>query len=202
MRRLRAAARWTGAFALAAFAVLAFTPLAGALAEGLPETALPPADAIVVLGSGVMPEGELGDHSLRRTVHGVRLFRRGLAPRLVLLGPEYHGAVEAEVRARYAVDLGVPPEALVVEPGGLSTRDEARRVAARLGGGRRILLVTGLRHAPRARRVFERAGLTVTAAPVLEDSALAPRPQARLALARALAQEALARAYYRVTGAY
>lgn len=199
---MRVALRWIGAAGLAGLAVLAFTPLAARFAERMvPDHELPHADAIVVLGSGVMPEGELNDNSLRRTIHGIRLQRRGLAPRLILLGPEYQGAVEAEVRARYAVDLGVPAAAVVVEPGGLSTRDEARLVARRLGAERSILLVTGLNHMPRARRVFEGAGLTVAGAPVLEDSARTARPQARLALARALAQEMLARAYYRLAGA-
>ena len=149
-----------------------------------------------------MPEGELTDNSLRRTIHGVRLFRQGLAPRIVLLGAEYHGAVEAEVRARYATGLGVPADALIVEPGGHSTRDEARRVRARLGRGRgaTVLLVTGLHHMPRARRVFEGEGMKVVAAPVLEESSRPVRPQSRLALARAIAQEAVARAYYRVAG--
>jgi len=151
-----------------------------------------------------MPEGELTDNSLRRTVHGIRLFRQGLAPRIVLLGPEYHGAVEAEVRARYAADLGVPADALIVEPGGQSTRNEAQLVRARLGAGRAaaVILVTGLHHMPRARRVFEREGMVVAAAPVLEESVHPERPQARLALARAMAQEAVARAYYRLAGAF
>jgi uncharacterized SAM-binding protein YcdF (DUF218 family) len=191
-----------GAAGLAAFALLAFTPLAAALHGGLSAgPALPPADAIVVLGSGVMPDGELTDNSLRRTVHGIRLFRQGRAKRLVLLGPEYHGAVEAEVRAGYAADLGVPAEALIVEPGGESTRDEARRVRARLGGGRAaVILVTGLHHMPRARRVFEREGLGVAPSPVIEESLRPQRPQGRLGLARAMVQEAVARAYYRMTG--
>lgn len=202
---MRGAARGIGAAGLAAFALLAFTPLAAALHGGLSTaSALPRADAIVVLGSGVMPEGELTDNSLRRTVHGIRLFRQGLAPRMVLLGPEYHGAVEAEVRGRYAADLGVPADALVVESGGLTTRDEARRVLARLGRGRgaAIILVTGLHHMTRARRVFEREGMVVAAAPVLEESLRPERPQARLALARAAAQEAVARAYYRLAGGF
>ena len=199
---MRAAARGFWASGLGAFALLAFTPLAAALHGGLSTVgALPRADAIVVLGSGVMPEGELTDNSLRRTVHGVRLFRQGRAPRIVLLGPEYNGAVEADVRARYAADLGVPAEAMVVEPGGLSTRDEARRVLARLGRGRAIILVTGLHHMARARRVFEREGMVVAAAPVLEESLRPERPQARLALARAVVQEAVARGYYRMAGA-
>jgi uncharacterized SAM-binding protein YcdF (DUF218 family) len=200
---VRAAARTVGAAGLAAFVLLAFTPLAAALHGGLASGAtLPRADAIVVLGSGVMPEGELTDNSLRRTVHGIRLFRQGRAPRIVLLGPEYHGAVEAEVRARYAADLGVPADALVVEPGGRSTRDEAQRVRARLGRAPAVILVTGLHHMPRARRVFEREGMVVAAAPVIEESLRPERPQARLALARAAAQEALARAYYRLGGAF
>ena len=150
-----------------------------------------------------MPDGELNDNSLRRTIHGIRLFRQGLAPYLVLLGPEYHGAVEAEVRARYAVDLGVPAGAMIVESGGLSTRDEAQLVLARLGRGRpAIILVTGLQHMPRARRVFEREGMVVAAAPVLEESLRPERPQARLALARAMLQEAVARAYYRMAGVF
>jgi uncharacterized SAM-binding protein YcdF (DUF218 family) len=194
-----------GAAGLAAFVLLAFTPLAAALLRGLSVGgALPRADAIVVLGSGVMPEGELSDNSLRRTVHGIRLFRQGLAPLLVLLGPEYHGAVEADVRARYAADLGVPAEALIVEHGGHSTREEARLVHARLGRDRpaAIILVTGLHHMPRARRVFEREGMVVAAAPVLEESLRPEGPHARLALALAVAQEAVARAYYRVAGAF
>lgn len=199
---MRAAARVVGGAGLAAFALFAFTPLAAALHAGLSDRALPRADAIVVLGSGVMPEGELTDNSLRRTVHGIRLFRQGLAPWLVLLGPEHLGAVEAEVRARYATDLGVPAGALIVEPGGDSTRDEARRVRARIGGGKSIILVTGVHHMPRARPVFEREGMMVSAAPVLEESLRPQRPQARLALARAVAQEALARAYYRLAGAF
>ena len=201
---IRRGARIAGAAGLGLLALLAFTPLAERLQGGLssPE-ALPHADVIVVLGSGVMPEGELTDNSLRRTVHGIRLHRRGLAPRLLLLGGEYHGAVEAEVRARYARDLGVPEEALLVEPQGRSTWDEAQRVRARLAGPRAsVILVTGLHHMSRARQVFERAGLSVAAAPVIEESLHPRRPQARLALARAMAQEALARAYYRAAGAF
>ena len=95
----------------------------------------------------------------------------------------------------------MPADALVVERGGLSTREEAALVAPPPAAGARILLVTGLHHMPRARAVFERAGIRVHAAPVLEQSALSERPQARLALARALIQEWLARAYYRLAGA-
>ena len=133
-----------------------------------------PADAIVVLGAGASRDGLLSDQSLRRLIGGLTLYRRGLAPRVIVLGPAYQGRgpVEAEIRATLARDIGVPAAALVVEGRGLTTRHEAALAAARLRetGGRRILLVTGAQHMPRARLLFERAGLEVIPAPVVEIS--------------------------------
>jgi len=202
--RVRAAARAAGAAAVVVYLTCAFTPLTRAWYAAMAiEPELRPADAIVVLGTGVTPEGELTGNSMRRTVHGIRLYRQGLAPWIVLLGAENRGAVEADVRAHFAVDLGVPASALIVERRGRTTRDEARLVAARLASGRpaTVLLVTSLQHMPRARQTFESAGLVVLPAPVPE-SALTQGPEHRLALARALAQETLARAYYRMVGGF
>jgi uncharacterized SAM-binding protein YcdF (DUF218 family) len=89
------------------------------------------------------------------------------------MGPGSPGsAVEAQVRATLARDVGIPPEALVVESRGLTTRHEAALAAERMRelGGRRVLLVTGAHHMPRARLLFERAGLEVVPAPVVEVS--------------------------------
>ena len=197
-------ARLAGAIALLGFFACAYTPIASVLSARLP--AAPPdrpADAIVVLGAGVAPDGLLNDSSLRRLVAGIVLYQRRLAPRLMLLGPAYsRGAVEAEVRAGLARDLGVPAAALVLEAGGRTTREEAALVAARVRalGGRRILLVTGVHHMPRARALFEREGLDVVPAPVVEVSTATDRPDERLELAQMLLEEALARLYYRVAG--
>jgi uncharacterized SAM-binding protein YcdF (DUF218 family) len=202
---VRIAARTIGAAGLAAYFVCAFTPLTGALYRALAvEAELRPADAIVVLGAGAAPDGELSGNSLRRTVYGIRLFRRGLAPRIILLGPEQEGTVEAEIRARLAADLGVPAGAVIVESGGHTTRDEARLVAGRLSAFRpaTILLVTGLHHIPRARVLFEREGLVVAPAPVPEDLSRIESPQHRLGLALSLVQELAARAYNRIAAAF
>src|SRR4051812_41934349 len=149
-----------GAVALGAYFLLAYSPLAGALSRRLETGGEPrPADAIVVLGAGASPDGELSNQSLRRLMGGLALYRRGFAPRLIVMGPGYLGGpVEAQVRATLARDLGVPASALVVESRGLTTRHEAAVAAERMRevGGRRVLLVTGAQHMLRARLLFER----------------------------------------------
>jgi uncharacterized SAM-binding protein YcdF (DUF218 family) len=193
-----------GALALAVFAVLAYTPAIGALSRRLDTAPEPgPADAIVVLGAGAAPDGVLSNQSLRRLLGGLILYRRGLAPRVILMGPGYQGSpLEAEIRAKLARDVGVPPSAIMVEGRGLTTRHEAALTALRMReiGGHRVLLVTGAQHMHRARRLFERAGLEVVPAPVVEISPTIRRPDGRLELARVVFQEAFARLYYRLAG--
>jgi uncharacterized SAM-binding protein YcdF (DUF218 family) len=62
----------------------------------------------------------------------------------------------------------VPPEAIVVTDRVTNTAEEAAAVAALLAprGARSVLLVTSAFHVPRARALFERAGLVVHPFPV------------------------------------
>jgi len=194
---VRGGLRAIGASALALFAALAFTPLPNLLYRVLVPPAPPPepAPAIVVLGAGI-DEGVLTDHSRRRALGGVVLFRRGLAPLLVMLGPGSRGRSEAEVRVRLAEELGVPAAALLADPRGRTTRDEARVSWEDLAprGVRRILLVTGRHHMPRAVPLFRRVGFEVVPAPVDDNPPEVDRPEARLELAHDLLGELLARA--------
>jgi uncharacterized SAM-binding protein YcdF (DUF218 family) len=198
------AATLLGALVMALLAAVVYTPVIGAVSRRLDTVPAPGgADAIVVLGAGVSRDGVLSDSSLRRLMGGLVLYRRGLAPRLILMGPAHQGSpIEAEVRAALARDLGIPPSAMVVEGRGLTTWQEAALAAQRVheAGGQRVLLVTSAQHMHRARRFFERAGLEVVAAPVVEISPSAQSPGGRLDLARAVVQEALARVYYRMSG--
>lgn len=193
--------RLLGAAALLAFLAVAFTPLAGTLAHRLVEpAALGPADAIIVLGAGLGADGQLSERSLGRFVHGVRLYRRGLAPVLVFTGgPAARGRPEAEVRAALARELGVPATDIIVVAAARTTREEALRVKDDLGarGVSRILLVTDGSHMERARALFRRAGFTAQAAPLTEA---ATSPEDRLDLMRRVLQEVVARAYYRLAG--
>jgi uncharacterized SAM-binding protein YcdF (DUF218 family) len=110
--------------------------------------------------------------------------------------------VAAAARAALARRLGLPQDRLLVEPRGHTTFEEARVARESLGPGRRrILLVTGRYHMPRARRMFERAGFEVTPVPVAETTGHTPRPDERLQAARALLTEMIARAYNRLSGA-
>ena len=63
-------------------------PGAGTELEGA-TTPAEPTEAIVVLASTLDPEGNLDHRSLARTVEGIRLFRAGWAPLLVLSGSTF-----------------------------------------------------------------------------------------------------------------
>jgi uncharacterized SAM-binding protein YcdF (DUF218 family) len=192
--------RIVGALALAGFAVTAFTPVATMAARRLVVPAdVGPADAIVVLGAGANRDGTLSDASLRRAIEGMRLYHRGLAPRVAFLGV----SGEAQSRARLAQTLGVPADVIVTEGWQPTTRAEAAWSAEVLGrrlGVRRILLVTDALHMRRARSLFERAGLSVRPAPTDTAVSSGARPEGRLRVARYVAQEVLALAYHRLFG--
>ncbi len=76
-------------------------------------------------------------------------------------------------------DLGVDEKALVFFPAARNTEEEARMIAA--AGFKRIRLVTSAWHMPRAKTLFERAGLEVIPAPTDYEmhcfAELSPRPR-------------------------
>jgi uncharacterized SAM-binding protein YcdF (DUF218 family) len=194
--------RILGAVAIILVAAAAYTPAVGQLARRYAEPAqIAPADAIVVLGGSFRPDGWLDAASLHRLVEGMRLYRQGLAPLLVLSGGRLAaGPSEPEIRAKLARELGIPPDAILTVIGAKTTREESVKVDAALRprGFRSILLVTGPLHLVRARAVFERAGFTVHAAPVPEIPLDAKAPDERLWVARLLAQEIVGWLYYRL----
>jgi uncharacterized SAM-binding protein YcdF (DUF218 family) len=198
--------RWMrvlGGLGLAAFLASAFTPLPNLASRWAgAEPRVRPADAIVVLGGGTWPEGDLSDASLRRAIHGIRLYKKGLAPLILFLGPSREGPPEAEVRRALARELGVPEDRILTHAGVWTTREEALRARDLLlpREARRILLVTDPRHMVRARAVFERAGFEVWPA-LADDMSARPRmPDARLQQMRRVLQELFGRLYYRVAG--
>lgn len=197
--------RGFGAGALLLFLLASFTPavdLLGSLV--IPDRQAERAEAIVVLGAGgVAPGGGLSDSSLRATIEGVNLFHEGWAPLLVLSGGGGQLLrTEAETRAEFARQAGVPPAAIVIAGPVRTTREEALKVRALLEprGIRKILLVVDGPGAERAMAVFEREGFEAVPAPWSEGVTTDATPEERLTLLRSLAMEAIARLYYRIMG--
>jgi uncharacterized SAM-binding protein YcdF (DUF218 family) len=195
--------RLLGQGAVVFFLLASFTPLPNTLNRwaGVPAQ-VKPAAAIVVLGAGLAGNGVLSDLSLRRALYGIKLYHEGFAPLLVFSGPSNGSSLEeAQVRADMARLFGVPPTAIMTEATAQTTRQEAARMLALLQpmGIQHILLVTSYEHMARSQRLFQNVGFTVQPAPV-DDLSYADRPEPRLRLMRQVAQEFLARAYYRFAG--
>jgi uncharacterized SAM-binding protein YcdF (DUF218 family) len=204
MSRSGLALRVVGGTALALFALSAFTPLPNAVCRWVAVPAAPgPAEAIVVLGSSMSRDGMLSVSSLRRALHGMSLYRHGLAPLLVFLGPRnLLGHSQAEARATLALEWGIPPEAILTSERAWTTREEAVGVEALLApkGVRRILLVTSGFHMRRARWLFERAGFEVLPAPLPDAPCNPSSPEGRIGLTLSLLQEWVAQAYNAALG--
>ncbi|HYE91901.1 MAG TPA: YdcF family protein [Terriglobales bacterium] len=127
------------------------------------------ADAIVILAGGIAGADTATEETTMRLVHGLRLYRRGHAPVIVLSGGgvSRHGP-EAAVMRRMALDLGADASTLVLETVSRRTASQGTAVAelARARGFRTILLVTSAEHSFRASRVFAKTGLEVISTPV------------------------------------
>ena len=178
--------RWPAAMAGAGLLMLyvASTPLvATALSWSLermtpylrPEDA-PLADAIVVPGGGQWryeaPGGaeHLFSRNVDRLDQGIRAFKAGRAPRLVMGGGGFetpNGSMVGDFLRTEAIARGVPPEAVLACGMALYTTDEGATIAELLKpfGARRVLLCTSATHMPRARLVYERLGFEVIAVP-------------------------------------
>jgi uncharacterized SAM-binding protein YcdF (DUF218 family) len=74
-------------------------------------------DTIIVLGTPANLDGTPSPEQRERTLEGVRQFKAGVAPHLILTGgPAHNRFVEAHVMATLAIAQGVPPAAVIEEP--------------------------------------------------------------------------------------
>ncbi len=137
---------------------LVATPLIGLFESWHRPPQLTPSDhfdAIVVLGGGVNEKGSLrpttepSSLSRNRTTCGVDLYQRGHAPTVVLTGGNARifgtGPPEAVEMKRWAVRLGVPESATMIDIEARNTYENATG-AKRLLGPASILLVSSASH--------------------------------------------------------
>ncbi len=134
-----------------------------------------PYDAIVVLGGGIKERGtlrpavELSDETRLRTLCGVDLYQQRAAGTLLMTGGDTRvfgvGPREAPAMKEWAVRLGVPSDAILIDDQARTTYENAIGTKRVLGNAASILLVTSAYHIPRATALFRKQGFEVTPYP-------------------------------------
>jgi uncharacterized SAM-binding protein YcdF (DUF218 family) len=126
------------------------------------------ADAIVVLGCKVLPDGSPSPALGRRLELALRAYRAEVAPLVVLTGGRrWDGHAEAVAMQRSLRRAGVPDEALRLELCSLTTHENGVFCRSFLAeqGLRSAFLATCAWHLPRAARSFRRQGIEVVLPP-------------------------------------
>jgi uncharacterized SAM-binding protein YcdF (DUF218 family) len=142
-----------------------------------------PVDAIVVLGAAQY-DGRPSPVFAARLDHAIELWRAGLARAFVVTGGKLPGdrTTEAAAARRYAVEHGVPADAIFGEDEGRNTLASLRTVATMLHdrGMTTALFVSDPTHMLRVLRIAQDLGLEgfgspTTTSPIQEDVALRVR---------------------------
>lgn len=155
---------------------------------------------VVVLSGGIRSTGHLNATTIARVRHAVALLEMGHADVLVTSGgPRRRGRPSAApAMAAFAEQLGVTRGRILVEERSSRTSENAREVAALLGGETRaLLLVTSALHMRRAVLCFRRHGITAAPAPVPHVPGEDPE---RATIVGQVLHELIGLAYYRFAG--
>ena len=161
-RLLRAGAGLAATLLILWLCALALVLLAGA------RPALRPADVILVLGAAQY-NGRPSPVFKSRLDHALDLYRRELAPLIIFTGGVGAGDTvsEAEVGRRYALQAGIPEEAILVERHGVTSAESVGAAAALMLQRelRSALAVSDSYHMLRLELLGRRAGIVVLPAP-------------------------------------
>lgn len=165
--------------------------LAGALEQRYPQKELSEIsrhDAIIVLGGGLRIPLPPAQHTQissgsDRLWYAVRLYRSGLADKIILSGGNVYAqpglASEAEYAAQLLQEWGVPQQAILPETGSRTTRQNQENTMLFLTENniKSVLLVTSALHMPRAYALFKNTDIVITpaSADVLVRSQNSPR---------------------------
>jgi uncharacterized SAM-binding protein YcdF (DUF218 family) len=135
------------------------------------------ADAIVILGARVEPDGQPGPDLRVRTQHAVALFQRGLAPYVICTGGYHDDRLSAAaVACNLAVSQGVPAEKVLLADGSMTTREDAASARDLMlnHGWQTAILVSHPLHLERASLLFESQGISVYPSPTNTELAVIP----------------------------
>ncbi len=142
---------------VAVFAVVFFLQTSYLIVDGLHDK-LGPADAILVLGSKVKPDGTLSNRLKARLDRGYELYRDGLS-RIIIVsgGTSKESYSEAKVMADYLKTRGVPSADILLDEDGKNTWQSA--LSFKLTGFRSVILVSQYFHLTRAKLAFKKVGI-------------------------------------------
>lgn len=125
------------------------------------------ADAVVVLGASVMPDGTPSDILKSRLDQGIALYFAGAAPKIIVSGDNGTESYnECWAMKRYAISRGVPSEDVFCDHAGFSTYETMYR-AHHVFGAERVVIATQTYHLYRA--IFDAKGVGMEAVGVSED---------------------------------
>lgn len=135
-----------------------------------PISAIDSGEAIVVLSGmlGIIEDGdstyiEWGDPD--RFFGGISLFKAGKAQKLIFTGGKMPWdkakKTEGEVLKEYAISNGISSKKIFVTKDVENTAEEAIAVKKLIGPSKRIILVTSAYHMYRAKKLFEKQGVSV-----------------------------------------
>jgi len=133
--------------------------------------------AIMLLGGATVPANppkrlypDLNGNA-DRIWHAARLYKQGLAPKIIITGHHLPGfesrndiQSEAQAMRMVLVDFGIPESAMILEESARTTRENVTKTKM-LVGQKRIALVTSAFHMPRSVANFRKEGVRVEAFP-------------------------------------
>lgn len=131
----------------------------------LEEAGLLDADCILILGCRVHEDGSPSLMLSDRLEKGIALYENGASARLLMSGD--HGRLEYDevnTMKQFAVEQGVPSEAVFMDHAGFSTYDSVYR-ARDIFKAEKVIIVSQEYHLPRALYIAERLGLDAYGVP-------------------------------------
>lgn len=138
------------------------------------------ADCAVVFGARVYANGVPSLALADRVDEAVRLYQRGLVGCIVMSGAvdEHNGQSEPEAMRARAEAFGVPHGAIILDEAGVDTASTVRNTERwmRSQGLSTALVVSHYYHEPRAKMLFDRAGVRAFTVPAQMSRRLVKEP--------------------------
>ena len=162
------------------------------------------ADSIVVFGGGVGETGSPGKSTIERSRYAVELYKNGYADKIIFSSGYTYKYNDAENMRLFAISMGVPDRAIILEQKANSTYENVilSKNILEQKDYHSILLVSSLYNMRRAKLVFDKFGkdIKVFYTPV-EKSQFYDRAEGlKLEQIRAIAHEYLGIIYYFLKG--